>query len=466
MANSEHQAVLNQGVDAWNQWRKKNPYIQPNLSEANLSESDLSGANLAKADIRLANFSESNLRNAIFTFTDASEAVFEKADLSETDFRVANLERAELVKVNLSGANLSEAKLYRADLSRAELSRANLSMANLSWANLSSANLSEANLSKAILTNANLYKAKLFKTNLCTANLSNAYLMMACLHSANLFSANLSDANLTEADLVHADLRWAEIFQANLAGAKLSNADLSFAKLLNVNLFQANLFGARFQETEFNQMQLENTYLINIDLSSVIGLDVCRHSGPSIIDHRTLVRSKNLPIAFLRGCGLPENLILAYQTMHNDTPLFSDCYISCSEEDIGFTLQLYRSLQQKNVRCWIIRNSMKTGDQIRHIIEERIRDQEKMIVIFSKNFMEGSWVQKELETAFQKEGELNRSVLIPISLDSSYLEANETIFADIRATRHYHDFREWQNSLKLENATSALLRSLEINIME
>ena len=33
------------------------------------------------------------------------------------------------------------------------------------------------------------------------------------------------------------------------------------------------------------------------------------HWGPSIIDHRTLQWSGRLPLAFLRGRGLPDRLI-------------------------------------------------------------------------------------------------------------------------------------------------------------
>jgi hypothetical protein len=36
MANDEHVALLKKGVDAWNEWRKENPEIQPDLSDANL----------------------------------------------------------------------------------------------------------------------------------------------------------------------------------------------------------------------------------------------------------------------------------------------------------------------------------------------------------------------------------------------------------------------------------------------
>ena len=41
MANEEHLAILNQGVDAWNAWRKENPEVQPNLDRATLSVANL-----------------------------------------------------------------------------------------------------------------------------------------------------------------------------------------------------------------------------------------------------------------------------------------------------------------------------------------------------------------------------------------------------------------------------------------
>ncbi len=44
MANEEHLKILKQGVEAWNEWREKNPQIIPDLSKANLSKADLPGA--------------------------------------------------------------------------------------------------------------------------------------------------------------------------------------------------------------------------------------------------------------------------------------------------------------------------------------------------------------------------------------------------------------------------------------
>ena len=33
MANKEHLAILKQGVEVWNKWRKENPEIKPDLSD-------------------------------------------------------------------------------------------------------------------------------------------------------------------------------------------------------------------------------------------------------------------------------------------------------------------------------------------------------------------------------------------------------------------------------------------------
>jgi uncharacterized protein YjbI with pentapeptide repeats len=48
-------------VTAWNEWREENPYIFPDLSEANLSKADLSKANLGGADLSEANLSSPRL---------------------------------------------------------------------------------------------------------------------------------------------------------------------------------------------------------------------------------------------------------------------------------------------------------------------------------------------------------------------------------------------------------------------
>jgi uncharacterized protein YjbI with pentapeptide repeats len=46
-----HIAILQQGVTAWNAWRRENPAIVPDLSWANLRGANLSEANLSEADL-------------------------------------------------------------------------------------------------------------------------------------------------------------------------------------------------------------------------------------------------------------------------------------------------------------------------------------------------------------------------------------------------------------------------------
>ncbi len=126
MANEEHLKILQQGVNAWDQWRKENPHVEPDLSYAALTGSRLREANLSKADLRGANLTRADLAGANLS----------RADLLGADLLGADLSRADLCEADLSRANLSEVYLLVADLSRAHLHGADLSRADLSGAHL------------------------------------------------------------------------------------------------------------------------------------------------------------------------------------------------------------------------------------------------------------------------------------------------------------------------------------------
>ena len=107
----KHLSILREGVEAWNEWRKRNPKLVPGLNgtdlrrgsfrEADLSRTDLSGANLSEADLRHANLREANLSGA-----DLSKADLRRANLCEADLSGADLSQADLVGANLTGARL------------------------------------------------------------------------------------------------------------------------------------------------------------------------------------------------------------------------------------------------------------------------------------------------------------------------------------------------------------------------
>lgn len=162
MANPEHLKILNQGVEVWNQWRKDNPEIQPDLSNTELSWINLTWANFSK--------------------TDLSKAILNRANLSEM-----NLNRARLI-----GAQLIGARLVRTDAYGANFSEANLNMADLSEANLGGTNFTGANLSESNLSMANLSFAKLTNVDLS--------------RKANLQFVNFSDADLSNVDFNRAKI--------------------------------------------------------------------------------------------------------------------------------------------------------------------------------------------------------------------------------------------------------------------
>jgi TIR domain/Pentapeptide repeats (8 copies) len=166
MANQNQVERVQQGVAAWNTWRKQHPDEVINLSFAGLSFADLNGADLSGADLNGTDLSEADLNG-----TDLSGADLSKADLSKADLNGANLNGADL-----SFADLSEANLRLADLSKADLRLASLRLASLNGANLSEANLRFANLNGANLNGANLR----------FANLNGAYLSGTILANLDL----------------------------------------------------------------------------------------------------------------------------------------------------------------------------------------------------------------------------------------------------------------------------------------
>jgi hypothetical protein len=141
LANPEHLAKLKEGVKRWNQWRKQNLEIWPDLSDAdcrkaNLSRADLSGSYLYAANLCKVNLHEANLRGADLSVADLikadlSEADLYRADLRATDLRSAKLTGTKLISADLSLADFSGAHLVGADLTEATLVNTNLDVADL-----------------------------------------------------------------------------------------------------------------------------------------------------------------------------------------------------------------------------------------------------------------------------------------------------------------------------------------------
>jgi hypothetical protein len=72
----------------------------------------------------------------------------------------------------------------------------------------------------------------------------------------------------------------------------------------------------------------------------VLGLDACEHHGHSVLDHGTLALSSQLPLPFLRGCGLPEKFI---EYLHS--PLDQPIQINAAHR-LSYPLPTSRSLSR------------------------------------------------------------------------------------------------------------------------
>ncbi|WP_220209527.1 toll/interleukin-1 receptor domain-containing protein [Reticulibacter mediterranei] len=154
MANGEHVKILQQGIDAWNEWRKKHPEVRPELCNIDASNINLSNIDLINADLVDANLSNAILRGAIL-----KGAILKGANLSRADLRTASFRSADLSNANLSNTDLTSANLVSANLKGARLSDANLSRANLVSANLTRTYLNYAFLISTRLSRANFADA-------------------------------------------------------------------------------------------------------------------------------------------------------------------------------------------------------------------------------------------------------------------------------------------------------------------
>jgi uncharacterized protein YjbI with pentapeptide repeats len=110
MANDEQLAILEQGVEAWNEWRKE---IE-NLGGVDLSEADFRGTILSGANLSVADLREADLRGVNLIDANLMGADIRGANLSHTDLRGVDLSHADLGGANLSGANLCQADLREA----------------------------------------------------------------------------------------------------------------------------------------------------------------------------------------------------------------------------------------------------------------------------------------------------------------------------------------------------------------
>jgi uncharacterized protein YjbI with pentapeptide repeats len=442
---------------------------------ANLAGVDLRGADLPGTNLRGANLRGANLRGAHLKCTDLRGADLLRAHLPCANLRGANLQSASLRGANLEEADLGGASLQDATLEDAILRDADLGGANLRGANLQSASLRGANLQSADLGGAHLPRADLRGANLQSASLESARLEDVDLGSANLEDAILHSAYMRDATLDSANLRAAHLEGAHLQGANLQSANLEGAHLQRADLGGANLQHADLQRAKVDAAVSYLTMWIDIDLSSVNGLESVEHRGPSTIGLDTLLRSGgSIPDAFLRGCGVPEHVIeLQKSLVQGAAPIeFYSCFISYSHNDEPFARRLHSRLQQEKLRVWYAPEDMRGGQKLYDQIDGAIRVHDKLLLVLSEASMASEWVATEISKARKRERKEGQQVLFPVGLAPfDAIRDWECFDADIgkdsaREVREYFipDFSNWKDHDAFEREFAKLLRDLRKSV--
>jgi hypothetical protein len=165
MANEEHLQILQQGVEVWNEWRRRrDKRDRPDISNAKLINADLSGAKLSGVNLTGANLTGVDLGNANLRGANLRGAILRNAYLSQANLVGAELHGAQLHDAFLARANITNAALINATLINANLSGMQLNEADLSGANLTNAALRVANFTSAKLTGADVSFARAYRT--------------------------------------------------------------------------------------------------------------------------------------------------------------------------------------------------------------------------------------------------------------------------------------------------------------
>jgi len=201
----------------------------------------------------------------------------------------------------------------------------------------------------------------------------------------------------------------------------------------------------------------------------VLVSDRSRVSLPSALDGTPLIalESASNPVEFKKSivsaAATIQKEIAQIRTPRRAAIDFYSCFISYSWNDQDFASRIYDDLQASGVRCWLDARDMRIGDRIHQQVLHAIQLHDKMLLVLSEASVRSEWVRQELRGALRLEQARGKTVLFPVCLDQSVLEATDVSEFDQLRQRYIIDFTNWRDAGKYRKAFSRLMRDLAIN---
>lgn len=334
--------------------------------------------------------------------------------------------------------------------------------------NFSDACLQEASLRFCLFTDGDFTRADLRK-----AILRNSHAVNACFDEATLThigpqinfagssfrKAHFRECDLLEANFFGSDLSEAELISTNLTRVNFRRARMRRIQLEHCGLQEAFLVDSDLEEARMDRCTFNQTVMAGIDLSALASLEDSRHRGPSHVAgslESSAIGLRKRPYkqgsveAFLRGAGVSDEYLVTFRETIQRPIEFYSCFISYSHSDSEFARRLYSDLQMAGIRCWLDEHALLPGDDIYAEVDEGIRLWEKVLLCCSREALSSWWVERELDTAFEKERILSsqsgdsRLVVIPLDLDGHLWSWNGSHAAALRK-RVAARFLGWQS---------------------
>ena len=270
---------------------------------------------------------------------------------------------------------------------------------------------------------------------------------------------NMSNCNLKKSVILGANFSFANLANADFKEADLRRTNFSFANLFRASFHRTNLTLCNFFSSEMDDSFFWETVLARTDFHKAKNLDKTRHGGPSIIDHRTFIKSGKISSVFLKKIGMPEDIIKANKRYAQNRKSKS-CFISHSSLDASFVEELYKALQERNIKCWYAPKDLDFGDKIRDEIDKAINKSDKLLIVLSSSSIDSYWVEDEVEAAIESEIKSNSIKLIPIMIENEVFESEKPWFRKIKRNRNIGDFSNVNTKDEFKDSITKLVRAI------